>query len=63
MHSEQYYLHVDPSNEVLATTTFDGSVHEWIEGVVLPGRMEAALGEGTGLLLFAGACRCGFRGT
>ncbi|MEY2847192.1 MAG: hypothetical protein RL076_2738 [Chloroflexota bacterium] len=22
MHSEQYYMHVDPSNEVLATTTF-----------------------------------------
>jgi type 1 glutamine amidotransferase len=27
MHSEQYYMHVDPSNEVLATTTFrDGCV-------------------------------------
>ena len=36
MHSEQYYLHVDPTNEVLATTTFDGSVHDWIEGAVLP---------------------------
>ena len=24
MHSEQYYMHVDPSNEVLATTTFAG---------------------------------------
>ena len=23
MHSEQYYMHVDPSNEVLATTTFE----------------------------------------
>jgi hypothetical protein len=23
MHSEQYYLHVDPSNHVLATTTFE----------------------------------------
>ena len=22
MHTEQYYMHVDPSNEVLATTTF-----------------------------------------
>jgi type 1 glutamine amidotransferase len=27
MHSEQYYLHVDPSNRVLATTTFDGPAH------------------------------------
>src|SRR5260370_30097922 len=24
MHSEQYYMHIDPSNEVLATTTFSG---------------------------------------
>ena len=24
MHSEQYYMHADPSNEVLATTTFSG---------------------------------------
>jgi type 1 glutamine amidotransferase len=36
MHSEQYYLHVDPSNEVLATTTFRGDVCPWIEGVVMP---------------------------
>ena len=36
MHSEQYYMHVDPSNEVLATTTFDGSVHDWIDGVTIP---------------------------
>jgi type 1 glutamine amidotransferase len=36
MHSEQYYLHVDPSNQVLATTTYDGSVHDWLAGVVMP---------------------------
>jgi uncharacterized protein len=36
MHSEQYYLHVDPSNEVLATTTFDGSRVGWIDGTVMP---------------------------
>lgn len=35
-HSEQYYLHVDPSNEVLATTTFGGEYCPWIEGVVMP---------------------------
>jgi type 1 glutamine amidotransferase len=34
MLSEQYYMHVDPSNEVLATTTFGGGVHPWIEGTV-----------------------------
>jgi type 1 glutamine amidotransferase len=36
MNSEQYYMHVDPSNEVLATTTFGGSFHPWIEGTVMP---------------------------
>lgn len=36
MHSEQYYMHVDPSNEVLATTTFSGEYCEWIAGTVMP---------------------------
>jgi uncharacterized protein len=36
MHSEQYYMHVDPSNEVLATTTFNGDIVEWIDGTVMP---------------------------
>jgi type 1 glutamine amidotransferase len=36
MHSEQYYLHVDPANEVLATTTFSGDVLPWIAGTVMP---------------------------
>jgi len=30
MHSEQYYMHVDPCNEVLATTTFKGEKHPWV---------------------------------
>lgn len=34
--SEQYYMHVDPSNEVLATTTFGGQHAAWVEGVVMP---------------------------
>ncbi|MDX2004015.1 MAG: ThuA domain-containing protein [Meiothermus sp.] len=34
--SEQYYMHVDPSNEVLATTTFSGEYNDWIEGTVMP---------------------------
>ena len=34
--SEQYYMHVDPSNEVLATTRFSGQYAPWIEGVVMP---------------------------
>jgi type 1 glutamine amidotransferase len=36
MHSEQYYMHVDPSNEVLATTTFGDEHMPWIKGCVMP---------------------------
>jgi type 1 glutamine amidotransferase len=36
MKSEQYYMHVDPSNEVLATTTFGGEYSPWIKGTVMP---------------------------
>ena len=36
MHSEQYYLHTDPSNEVLATTTFNGDHAHWVDGTVMP---------------------------
>ena len=36
MHSEQYYVHVDPANEVLATTTFSGDHAYWIDGSVVP---------------------------
>ncbi len=34
-HSGQYYMHVDPANEVLATTTFSGEHAPWVEGVVM----------------------------
>jgi len=36
MHSEQYYMHVDPGNEVLATTTFNGEHAPWTAGTVMP---------------------------
>lgn len=37
MRSEQYFMHVDPSNEVLATTTFSGDHGvPWIKGVTMP---------------------------
>lgn len=36
MHSEQYYMHTDPGNDVLATTTFTGEHCVWIDGVVMP---------------------------
>ncbi len=46
MHSEQYYMHVDPSNEVLATTTFSGQYCEWIDGVVMPVVWKRRWGQG-----------------
>ncbi len=36
VHSEQYYMHVDPGNEVLATTTFSGEHGAWFAGTVMP---------------------------
>ena len=37
VHSEQYYMHTDPSNEVLATTTIgDNQEAPWVKGAVMP---------------------------
>jgi type 1 glutamine amidotransferase len=36
MHSEQYYMHIDPIIEVLATTTFNGEHAPWIAGSTVP---------------------------
>jgi uncharacterized protein len=36
MKSEQYFMHVDPGNEVLATTTFSGQYAPWTAGEVMP---------------------------
>ena len=44
--SEQYYMHVDPAIEVLATTTFTGEHAPWIEGVVMPVVWKHRYGEG-----------------
>ncbi len=44
--SEQYYLHVDPSNEVLATTTFSGEHVPWIAGTVMPVAWRRRWGQG-----------------
>lgn len=48
MNSEQYYMHTDPSNEVLATTTFSGEhggAH-WIKGTVMPAVWKRVFGNG-----------------
>jgi type 1 glutamine amidotransferase len=44
--SEQYYLHVDPSVEVLATTTFSGEHAWWKKGVTMPVVFKSRFGEG-----------------
>lgn len=46
MHSEQYYMHVDPNVKVLATTTFHGKTHSWIEGRKMPVVWKTNYGEG-----------------
>lgn len=47
MKSEQYYMHVDPSVKVLATTTFAASPEApWIEGVVMPVVWKKSYGKG-----------------
>jgi uncharacterized protein len=44
--SEQYYMHVDPSNQVLATTTFTGEHLDFIKGVVMPVVWKKMYGQG-----------------
>ena len=47
MHSEQYYMHTDPSNEVLATTTLEGRQSApWVNGTVMPVVWKRAWGAG-----------------
>jgi type 1 glutamine amidotransferase len=46
MNSEQYYMQVDPINEVLATTTFTGEYAPWIEGAVMPVVWKKMYGKG-----------------
>ncbi len=46
MHSEQYYMHVDPNVKVLATTTFSDKHAFWIEGCVMPVVWKKMYGKG-----------------
>ena len=46
IHTEQYFMHVDPSNEVLATTTFQTTSAPWINGTVMPVVWKRRHGEG-----------------
>ena len=44
--SEQYYMHVDPAIEVLATTTFNADHAAWVDGVVMPVVWKKRFGQG-----------------
>jgi len=46
MHSEQYYMHVDPNVKVLATTTFTDKHASWIGGMVIPVAWKKVYGKG-----------------
>ena len=47
MKSEQYYMHTDPGNQVLATTTFsDQYGTPWIKGTVMPVVWKRMWGQG-----------------
>ena len=47
MKSEQYYMHVDPGNQVLAMTTFSGEHGTpWIKGTVMPVVWKRMWGQG-----------------
>lgn len=44
--SEQYYMHVDPANQVLATTTFETESAPWTNGTVMPVVWKRSFGQG-----------------
>jgi uncharacterized protein len=46
MKSEQYYMHVDPNLNVLATTTFSGDHNDWIEECIVPVVWKKSYGKG-----------------
>lgn len=46
IHSEQYYMHVDPNVKVLVTTKFSGDHSPWIGGSVMPVVWKKYYGDG-----------------
>jgi type 1 glutamine amidotransferase len=47
LHTEQYYVHADPTNNVLATTTFRAHPdYPWIAGATMPAVWTRTWGEG-----------------
>jgi uncharacterized protein len=46
LHSEQYYMHVDPCVKVLSTTTFTAGHAPWADGCVMPVAYKKYYGKG-----------------
>jgi type 1 glutamine amidotransferase len=46
VHSEQYFMHVDPSLEVLATTEFQTQSAPWVNGTIMPVVWKKTWGKG-----------------
>jgi type 1 glutamine amidotransferase len=44
--SEQYFMHVNPNNKVLATTRFTGATDPWIDGSTMPAVWKKVYGKG-----------------
>ncbi|MBI2423355.1 MAG: ThuA domain-containing protein [Candidatus Hydrogenedentes bacterium] len=60
VHSEQYYMHFDPSNEVLATTRFTGIEYPWTGGAVMPVVWKRHFGAGRVFYSALGHCAAEF---
>lgn len=46
VHTEQYYMHIDPNVKVLATTQFSNEHDDWIGGATMPIAWKKYFGEG-----------------
>jgi type 1 glutamine amidotransferase len=46
LHTEQYFMHVNPNNKVLATTTFSAEHDDWIDGCTMPVAWKKVYGKG-----------------
>jgi uncharacterized protein len=44
--SEQYYMHIDPAIDILATTTFTGEHCDFVKGIVMPVVWKKIYGKG-----------------
>jgi hypothetical protein len=58
--SEQYLMHVNPNNRVLATTTFSGAHDPWIEGSTMPVAWKKLHGKGRVFYTSLGHARADF---